>query len=256
MAMLLVLNRVKNDRGNPGGNNSSDALVLEDTSASRIIGQHVDWTVDVYRQGKHDDRIRITSYPAPVFDGDQIRLQLRLSKPAHVYCYWLGADGAPVLCFPPDQAADKLTKQIMIPTNDNDGLPIEGGPGAEICLVLLRAAALPSPADFLEHLRNAPPPAPLKLDTVLFDGLPILETLSAEELRSRRPDSGRPRSRRIPADAGSRNVGAAKPLAPSALADKFDGWLRRLPTGSGESALSRHPASHRHQARESEGSLE
>jgi serine/threonine protein kinase len=233
MAALLALNRVRNNRVDPREDNSPDAPVVEDTSGSRAAGQHLSWTVDVYRQGKHDDRVRITSYPAPVFNGDQLRLQLLLTKPAHIYCYWLGADGVPVQLFPPDQAADRLTEQITIPTNHSEGLPIEGRPGAEICLVLLRAAVLPSPADFLEQLRATPPPAPSKLDTVLADGLPILETLSAAELRSQRPDLAGPLSR-IPAGGDSRNIGAVKPLVPSATSDKFDSWLRRLPTGGGE----------------------
>ena len=188
----------------------------------------VAWSLDVYRGGRQDRHVRLTDYPAPLHTGDQIRLIVTFSRPTHVYCVWIGADAAPELLYPGKASADEqATDHVRIPRGDDEGLPIQGGSATEVCLVLTRDAPLDDPGRLLARLKAEPFPPLENLETVLADGVPILQTLSDEELRERRPDLAGPLAQ-LPATSASRNVGAARPLTASPRSARIAAWLKKL----------------------------
>lgn len=77
----------------------------------------------------------------PLRKGDQVRLDVQLTEPAHVYLYWVDANGQPVEVFPndPEQGLlpDKPRKAVHSPREMNRGWPLEGPTGMETVIVLV-----------------------------------------------------------------------------------------------------------------------
>ena len=139
------------------------------TAGPGVVDQppRVTWGLDVYRGGRQDRHVRLTDYPAPLHTGDQIRLEVKFSRASHVYCVWIGAEGDAELLYPGKASADeRATDHVRIPAADDDGLPIQGGPATEICLVLTRDAPLDDSDRLLARLKSEPFPPLENLETV------------------------------------------------------------------------------------------
>ena len=219
-AALLVFAAVRSRTPSPHASTAGPGVVDQQP--------RVAWGLDVYRGGRQDQHVRLTDYPAPLHTGDQIRLNVTFSRPTHVYCVWIGAEGTAELLYPGKASADEqATDHVRIPGGDDEGLPIQGRPATEICLVLTRDAPLDDPGRLLTQLKAEPFPPLENLETVLADGAPILQTLSAEELGKRRPDLAGPLAQ-LPATSASRNVGPAQPLTASPRSARIAAWLNKL----------------------------
>ena len=96
----------------------------------------------------------------PLRNGDQVRLDVELSEPAHVYLFWVDASGQPMEIFPHDPELgpleDKPRSSVQSPKRLNRGWPIEGVTGMETAIVLVRKKPHP-PIEKLTEQWSLPP---------------------------------------------------------------------------------------------------
>ncbi len=128
--------------------------------------------------GKRGLRVGEDIGALPVRNGEQVRVEVRLNQPAHVYLLWLDSDGhvTPLypwnrgyriglrhLGLPPPVLLPRA--EVVSPVNreDGDGMgwPVEGGTGMDTILLLARRTPLPLAVD-LADLVGETGPTPLR----------------------------------------------------------------------------------------------
>jgi hypothetical protein len=101
----------------------------------------------------------------PLRAGDQIRVEARVNRPAHLYLVWIDADGVaqPVYPWKPGDwsqlaAEDSPVTHVSLPANEGKGWPIKkGASGMETLLLLAREN--PLDLDLKSQLGDLPRPA-------------------------------------------------------------------------------------------------
>lgn len=130
----------------------------------------VDWTVDVFRGKRRENRQRITETPAAVYSGDSVRVELKFSRTIYPYVYWIGADGSMSSLYPTGANASLPGTVIAIPLSPDEGLPVLGQTGTEVCLVVCRDRPLSDLSEVVAILPRDRFPA-LREGAPLFRGV-------------------------------------------------------------------------------------
>ncbi|MFV2065995.1 MAG: serine/threonine-protein kinase [Pirellulales bacterium] len=99
----------------------------------------------------------------PLKTDDRVRIETRLNKPAYVYILWVDSEGT-VLPLYPWQPGDwesrpsreSPVKQVSLPVADDEAWPLEGEPGMETLLMLVRESPLPAEVDLKQALSALP----------------------------------------------------------------------------------------------------
>lgn len=102
----------------------------------------------------------------PLRTGDLIRIRTKLDRPMYLYVLWVGADGTVQPVYPwrdfdwsNRPTTESPRKELSIPNQPDEGLPIEGSPGIETIVLLARATPLPRNNDLQKRLVRFPIPA-------------------------------------------------------------------------------------------------
>jgi hypothetical protein len=194
----------------------------------------VKWTLDVYRGGQQDARLRLTDQPAPVFTGDSIRVQVRFPHPQYAYLFWIGSEGTIERLYPNGAAVDKPVKTISLPTSEGNGLPIRGPEGTEICVLVLHKVAITDLAGLSVGLQPSQRMPPLAADTLIVSGRPIrADRANAGHVAKPEYDVAEV-SKRLRLDAGSRSIGNAMPLSQPLWVEAIARWRRQLRSDLGQ----------------------
>lgn len=99
----------------------------------------------------------------PLRTGDRIRVEARLSPPAHAYLVWIDGRGAafPVYPWVPGDwmrtaSPDVKVDELRLPPKIDEAWPMGGDPGMESLLLLVRTEPLPGDFDLSALLRDLP----------------------------------------------------------------------------------------------------
>ncbi|GEM_PF-2262246 len=155
----------------PGGTDQA-AVTAESSRAVRSVPLEGSVTVRTWNRDDPQRRGLAIDVPGvlPLRDGDQIRVEVTLNRPAYVYLVWISTDGTALPIHPwapgdwsrlPDQ--ERPLRRLALPAGQDQGWPVTGPPGMETLVLLARA----KPAPYLSGLRD------------LFQGLPS-QTLGDE----------------------------------------------------------------------------
>jgi len=238
IAVLLVLVAVLPLflHGLPRSNSTNPETPTRDGSVDAVDDNaaQVKWTLDVYRRGQQDARVRLTDQPAPVFTGDSIRVQVRFPRPQYACLFWIGSDGTIERLYPNGVAVDKPVKEISLPTSEGDGLPIRGPEGTEICVLVFREVAITDLAGLSVGLQPSQRMPPLAPDTLIVSGRPIrVDRANAGRVAKPEYDVAEV-SKRLRLDAGSRSIGSAMPLSQPLWVEAIARWRRQLRSDLGQ----------------------
>lgn len=207
----------------PQAGSAGQAAVESHVPASRA---EVRWTVDVYRDGRRDRRVRLLDQPGPLFNGDTIRLHLTFSQPAYAYLYWIGSDAAVDLLYPAGTSPHPRRSEITVPAEEDFGFPVQGAAGTEVCVLLLRDSPLEDPAALIGRITPSQPLPSMEEDAVVLNGQlvtrPVEDGSSVTQALSR-----------LDPDVGSRRLAAPEPLTGPPLVDALSRWRRNLPPDLG-----------------------
>jgi hypothetical protein len=120
----------------------------------------------------------------PVLPGERVHLEARLSRPAYAHLLWLDGRGEVASLYPwGDRSFGSLpASEVASPALDSPaeldrGWPMEGPPGLETALLLVRSSPLPQGlnlADLIGHLPASPLRDPREVAVLGFDpGQPV-----------------------------------------------------------------------------------
>ncbi len=164
-AMLALFIPSKPDRPST----SRQALVTEPLTGELTVsvwspegGEKKGWKVQEMTRGA-----------VPVLNREQIHLEARLNRPAHVYLIWVDSEGVPVPIYPWNRGTRLEIGDLAVPPPQTEpeqivhspgetarGWPMEGPNGLETVLLLARSDPLPADVNLAKVLGKLKP-APL-----------------------------------------------------------------------------------------------
>jgi len=113
----------------------------------------------------------------PVRNGDAVRIEVSLNRPAYVYLLWIDSAGQlrPVYPWRPgdwdQREAEAPVSELSLPEMANAGWPLEGPPGLETLLVLAAEKRIPHDMDLRSVLSGLTLPQPdQQLALAVFSG--------------------------------------------------------------------------------------
>jgi hypothetical protein len=128
-----------------------------------LVGELSLWVWD--KDNPDRQRLALTDPGAmPLKAEDLVRVEAKVNRPAHLYLFWIDADGMPQPLYPwkpgewtelaePEQAV----KQVSLPQQGTHFWPIKKGhPGMETLLLLARETPLPASVNLREQLAGLP----------------------------------------------------------------------------------------------------
>lgn len=178
----------------------------------------VKWTIDVFRGGRFDQTERLTTDPAAVYTGDSIHVTIDLSESAYIYAYWIGSDGTVSVLFPESPGAAILLSTLEFPGQSEFGLPVVGGSGTEVCLLVLRGDAC-DPDTLVDTLKPIPTIPPIG------NRMLIVGESSGELNESPYPGVSRPFEK---LKGVSRPVGNPQPILGKSARAVISEWVQSL----------------------------
>jgi serine/threonine protein kinase len=128
---------------------------MADSASTSVAGSlPLSGEVDVLVWNPQDDSrrgLRLREQGAlPLRTGDQIRIEAKLNRTAFVYLVWIDSEGcaSPVHPWRPGHwsrrpSKETPTDQVVLPSELDQGWPMEGAPGMETVLLLARETPLP-----------------------------------------------------------------------------------------------------------------
>lgn len=128
--------------------------------------QPLEGRLDVRVLSDEGERSLGSDGPAPVRDGDRLRIEALLNRPGFVYVAWISREGV-VPVFPwlasdwtRRSEEDVLRERLGLPTRGDRGYPMKCDSGVEAVLLLVRSSPLPRTLDLADMLGGFPWRAP------------------------------------------------------------------------------------------------
>jgi len=203
----------------------------------------VDWAVDVFRAKQRKNHHRITQTPAAVYTGDSLRIALKFSQATYPYVYWISADGLMSTLYSSGENPAARRTEIAIPPSPDEGLPVFGPTGTEVCVVVCRDWPQARSSLVLTGLRPQLGFPPLRDEVLLFrcgqvDRIqrpdrtaPPTDSLAADSLAADSLAAGNPAWHRLQGHA--RTVGQAEVLLEDDAVGAIRQWLADVPSDIG-----------------------
>jgi hypothetical protein len=193
----------------------------------------VDWAVDVFRAKQRKNRHRITEIPAAVYTGDSLRIALKFSQATYPYVYWIGADGSVCTLYSNGENSNARRTEVAIPPSPDEGLPVFGAAGTEVCVVICRDRPLVQSTLVLTGLGPQAGFPPLR-DEVLLFRCGQVDPIQRPDRTAPPADSlaaGNPAWHRLQGHA--RTVGPAEALLEDDAVGAIRQWLADVPSDIG-----------------------
>jgi hypothetical protein len=168
-------------------------------------------------RARGDDVTALTETPGALVNGDRVRVVCHLSRPSHVYLFWVESEGTVVPLHPKAGTRATAVETVAWPAAEDKGGAVTGTPGTELVV----ACAVGSPLTETEvgeleaSLALPSPLPPLGERVVLIDGVPA-------GTRAPRKDRG---------------IGETRPLVGSPVVSRLDALRRALPASSGSVSI-------------------
>jgi serine/threonine protein kinase len=133
----------------------------------------------------------------PLKNGDQIRVEVDVEKPAYLYLIWIDSEGnaLPVYPWKPGDWQSLPPKQtplshLSLPNNADEGWPMQGVSGMETLVLFVRSEPLPSDVDLQSFLTDLPKQPLQGAESIVWiaDG----ELIRSEDESMRGLDFGKP----------------------------------------------------------------
>lgn len=128
-----------------------------EASSENSIAPIADVQLRVWGRGKEGVPIETAT---PIVNGDQVRFDIALQSPHHVYIFWVDSEGQVQEVYPNDpelgDLGDHLVSQVHSPPKLDRGWEIEGNRGLETAIVLVSKEEISNRAQLGESIQLPP----------------------------------------------------------------------------------------------------
>lgn len=224
VAATLVGNARKDE---PAGVAPHRASAIVPPAIQESQANLTDWSMEIFRPGARERPISLLRRPGPIQIGDRIRLRIELSRPAHAYVFWIAADGSVQRIYPTEDGEDSAVDAISCPSSGDRGFPVQGSPGTEVCVLVLRSTALRRSESMLAALRPGQPFPSLQSHPILLNGVPLAAAAMG------RPELPTEPSPLDSLSAATRRLGPPEPIG-DAVGEAIRVWRSQLPADLGD----------------------
>lgn len=159
--------------------------------------QHVQWQVDLYREGVAERRVSLLEAPQAAATGDALRIHIELSRSAYSYVFWSDSEGTWKQLHPQAGRPDEATSVIDLPGRSDSAMPLRSAKEWDACIVVLRDKPASSNEPWRDRLQppttSRRPATPLIVDDrAVGEPVPVNSALVRLAGKERTVDEARP----------------------------------------------------------------